>query len=429
MITKTKQLANLCCVTTQTIRRKLKASNLSLPLTDEETHDFLKTHYKKIWYTVYGGTLGKGKRTMLQELTTIGKIVKITNTSGTTYWYLRNFPMRYLDNNTIEYYKQPKGFTSREEVEAVRKQLLQSRKESYRNIFVNYIGEIIEELPVSYTTKKCYRSVLRNKFKPFFKTLTFNDLNRRLLQHFIDQVVKSRKHTIVVLKLALETLYQDDLIPKDYFRQLRISRKESHKTKQAMTREQLEAFFREAKGNFYEHLVRLMYATGIRVSEALALQWDDITYLSESLGVLSITKAYGEIDKGKKGLKDTKTTTSRRKVYFNDPYVIELLKMAQERSRFNKWVAEGKQRHQNKPISREYFNSYVIRPIAERAGIPFTVSTHHARVNYTSHALAKGIDEKILQEQLGHANTYLIHSVYGKPIGNRRDVLEQIRVY
>lgn len=418
-----KDLANLCEVSTQTIRNKVKALHYTLPLLENELEVFLRTYYPKV------GTSEKGSK-VSKVLNSIGKIVGKTKASGNTYYYIVKFPLGLDSEGNIVYYKH-KGFTSKEEAQRTREELLRSRQVSLStpkdNSFSHYLETLLKDMQgtLKPSTFRAYQGVLRTKIKPFFKDSAITTLDRRTLQRFVDSLDTNRHITLVVLKLALKTLYMDEILPKDYYSLLKVSRQVSSRTpNRPMTTEQLSVFFECLTGNTYEHLVRLMFATGIRVGEALALQWNDITFLSESLGVLEISKNYSETTNS---LGTPKTSSSSRQVYFNDSTVVKLLKTAKELPQFKHWVAGNRQG--TKPISRSYLNQYVFKKLSRVANLPFSVSSHHARLNYTSHALAQGVSEKILQEQLGHSNTILIHTVYGKPIGDRMEVLKNTQLY
>lgn len=119
-----------------------------------------------------------------------------------------------------------------------------------------------------------------------------------------------------------------------------------------------------------------------------------------------------------------------RDVIVTDRETLELL--------YNKWsavefpkdgyIAQSK-RKPNQPISRVAIKD-ILKKATEAIQLPFLLTLHHARVNYTSHSLASGVSETNLQAQLGHTNTNLIRSVYRKAIGNRlEELIDKHNIY
>jgi len=141
-------------------------------------------------------------------------------------------------------------------------------------------------------------------------------------------------------------------------------------------------------------LLELMYATGLRVSEAAALTIDDIHF---DEGYIRCT------GKGNKV----------RVVPFGDKARTCLQRyLAEARPLF---AAKGKNRAEDKS-SRHVFLTYrakrfsrkgiwkLIRNYARKAGITHRVSPHTMRHSFASHLLANGAPLRVIQEMLGHAD-------------------------
>lgn len=191
-----------------------------------------------------------------------------------------------------------------------------------------------------------------------------------------------------------------------------------------MTYSQLEEYFHAIKGSRMEHIIRLMFATGIRVGEAIALQWKDIVIDSESTGSISITKSYGKTKDGL-SIKNTKTVHSNRTVYFNDKYLVDLLQARRQEP--DGYIAPS--RFKSKPVRTDTFSARYFKAIGKSLNFNFTLTSHYARVTYTSHSLAKGVSENDLQQQLGHVDTTLIRTTYGKSIGETRKNVQKVSLY
>lgn len=309
--------------------------------------------------------------------------------------------------------------------------------------YLDYIDEWLKykESEYSYSTLKTYKGLINKHFRPFFKERQIEDLTRLELQNFVNTLTTSQKVCIALLKKTLKELYYDELTPKDYSNQLRRPPK-AHITrrKQALSRDQVAQLFDYLKNNRWYYLIRLLFTSGLRIGEALALKWSDVLWYTKgntkvhpkdndqiTYVVLKLTKTY---DEHQGTNHEPKTAFSIRDVIVTDPTTIELLAL--------QWSAVGYQEHSyvaqsrrcsNQPVSRVAIKN-IFKKSTEALGLPFLLTPHHARLNYTSHSLANGISENNLQAQLGHSSTNLIRTVYGKAIGNRlEELIEQPNVY
>ncbi|MCF0157966.1 MAG: tyrosine-type recombinase/integrase [Veillonella sp.] len=320
---------------------------------------------------------------------------------------------------------------------------LWTTKEEQKMTYIDYIEQWLgyKSSTLATSTVRTYSMIIRKHFRPFFKERLIEDLTRIELQQFINTLTTSQKTTIAILKTTLKELYYDELISKDLAGQLRKPlRPHKAKGKQALTREQIKALFNYLEGSQWNYLIRLMFASGLRVGELLALQWSDVLwYTKESTisqqreidqdgyAILKVTKTF---DEHSNRIHEPKTPSSVRDVIVTDRETLALL--------YNKWSAVGfpkdgyiaqSKRKLNQPISRVAIKD-ILKKATEAIQLPFLLTPHHARVNYTSHSLASGVSETNLQAQLGHTNTNLIRSVYGKAIGNRlEELIDKHNIY
>ena len=309
--------------------------------------------------------------------------------------------------------------------------------------YLDYIDTWLKykENEYSFSTLKTYKGLINKHFRPFFKDRQIEDLTRLELQNFVNTLTTSQKVCIALLKKTLKELYYDELTPKDFSSQLRRPPK-AHvtKPKQALTREQVEQLFDHLKPNRWYYIIRLLFTSGLRIGEALALQWSDVLWYTKDHSlvqqreydqctyvVLKITKTF---DEHQCTNHEPKTAFSIRDVIVTDPTTIELLAKQWSTVGYheNSYIAQSR-RCSNQPVSRVAIKN-IFRKATEALDLPFVLTPHHARLNYTSHSLANGVSEKNLQAQLGHSNSNLIRTVYGKAIGNRlEELIDKPNVY
>jgi len=134
-------------------------------------------------------------------------------------------------------------------------------------------------------------------------------------------------------------------------------------------------------------MLELMYGTGIRVSELLALQLEDINTMAGFLRCLG------------KGRKERIVPVNQTAIKWVERYVARarqtLLKRNQERTLFLN--AHGRS------LSRQGFFKILVH-YGEKSGIKKEITPHTLRHSFATHLLENGADLRAVQEMLGHAD-------------------------
>lgn len=137
----------------------------------------------------------------------------------------------------------------------------------------------------------------------------------------------------------------------------------------------------EALSNLkHKTMLMLVYSAGLRVSEVVRLQWED---LDEERGMMHI--------RGAKGKKDRYTILSNVLVQILQQY----WKIYQPRE----WLFEGELA--GKPYAIRSAQNVFERAV-QRAGISKQVSIHSLRHAFATHMLEHGTDLRYIQDLLGH---------------------------
>jgi integrase/recombinase XerD len=134
-------------------------------------------------------------------------------------------------------------------------------------------------------------------------------------------------------------------------------------------------------------MLEIMYSSGLRVSELVNLQKNELNIPEKILKV--------------KGKRDKTRLIPVGEIAME--YLI--LYLNQVRSK-NKFANQSKYLFINasgKPITRQLFFMQV-RKYAELAGINKTISPHTLRHSFATHLLENGADLRLVQELLGHTN-------------------------
>ena len=143
--------------------------------------------------------------------------------------------------------------------------------------------------------------------------------------------------------------------------------------------EEVEALLSAAGSERDRLIIRLLYTTGLRVSELVGLRKDDVDLEGRSLRVM-----------GKGG--------KERLVYF-PAFLVEPLRRQME-STSSQWLFPSRRGGHIHYTTVER----IVRRAAERAGIKKKVTPHVLRHSFATRSLEEGMDIREIQELLGHAN-------------------------
>ncbi len=134
-------------------------------------------------------------------------------------------------------------------------------------------------------------------------------------------------------------------------------------------------------------MLELMYATGLRVSELVSIEYSNIDFENSIIRINGKGKKERIIPLGE-------VASCYLKVYLND-YRSKLLK----RNTYNQVFLNN----HGKPITRQGFN-YILENIRELTGITKEITPHVLRHSFATHLLEGGADIRSIQEMLGHEN-------------------------
>lgn len=174
---------------------------------------------------------------------------------------------------------------------------------------------------------------------------------------------------------------------------------------------QCHELFAEASKHRIGDIITVAAMTGLRKRGQFSLEWDDVK-LDE--GLLTVRKTLDETRDGI-SVKPPKTKKSRRMVTL-EPTALEAL-----RRRLKKADAEGFDPAEvpicfpntmGGYLRSSNFDRKVWYPIRDAAGIQKTIKFHDLRHTQASQLLSAGIDMKVIQERLGHADFMPTANIY-----------------
>lgn len=159
-----------------------------------------------------------------------------------------------------------------------------------------------------------------------------------------------------------------------------------------LTHEEIEQI-RDVAWGMGRLLFEVLYSSGIRVSEAVALDWHHVDLNNKTLTVVE-----------GKGGKSRKTMLSTRAVM--------LLRRYQEsRKDNNAWVFQSQFRRR---MSKESIERWM-RVLGERAGLRRRLTPHRLRHSFARHLLEAGMPPDVLQALMGHEDIRTTQGYSGLP--------------
>ena len=170
-----------------------------------------------------------------------------------------------------------------------------------------------------------------------------------------------------------------------------------------LSREDMQKVLIQAKEENYYELFLLEFATGLRLGELMALQWDDVDLVT---GELRINKQVNLVG-SKLVISEPKTKAAVRTLIL-PPSVRKVL--AEYKTRVNsRWLFPSPKK-EDLPIIPSAV-SRRLHTLLEHAGCE-QVRFHDLRHTFATHALASGVDAKTLSGILGHTNASFTLDTY-----------------
>lgn len=170
-----------------------------------------------------------------------------------------------------------------------------------------------------------------------------------------------------------------------------------------LTREEMQRFLIQAKEEGYFELFLLELATGLRRGEVLALQWDDLDFIT---GELRIQRQVYRAN-GKLVVSEPKTKAALRTIVL-PPSLVEVLREYRQYVA-SRWMFPSPVK-EDSPLDPATCRKR-LQLILEHAGCK-RVSFHALRHTFVSTALESGMDVKTLSTIIGHVSAATTLDIY-----------------
>ncbi|HCC25327.1 MAG TPA: integrase [Holosporales bacterium] len=200
---------------------------------------------------------------------------------------------------------------------------------------------------------------------------------KRYMAHLLGE--KKLKPASVNLSMSALRFFYDEMMGKGVFTTIRLPKAEK-KLPTVLTKDEMRALIGAVENPKHRLLIKMMYSSGLRVSECMNLQIDD----------LDLKERFGLVRSGK-GRKD-------RNIILSQGLVKDLQEYLGGRE------LSGHLFQVNGRPEGVRQAQHVVVAAAKKAGIRKRVFCHALRSSFATHLLEAGTDIRVIQELLGHSS-------------------------
>lgn len=201
------------------------------------------------------------------------------------------------------------------------------------------------------------------------------------------------------------------------------SPKASETNHRALTPEETTLFLERAQDSNYYHLFQFLLETGVRISEALALTWNDIDYSRKEIRVnKTITRTSGN---GFEVSDSTKNESSTRVIPLTDS-IARILKEQGERNALLHAMPFDKRIFLNARGNTANYNTvnicigHIIKQINLEGHNMEWFSAHAFRDTFATRCIEQGMQPHTLRALLGHSSLKMTMDLYAHVMPNTK---------
>jgi integrase len=273
------------------------------------------------------------------------------------------------------------------------------------------------------STREEYRRALDNHAIPHFGSMRLTAIKPRDVAAYVGTLAGApgtQANALKPVKALLRTAVEEGLVPHNPAREIviaqpqRIEEDEDEEVR-ALSREQL-ALILEITPTRHRTLFELLATTGLRISEALALQWKHVE-LDGARPHVKVRRAYV-----RGNYHPPKSKRGRREVALPRELVNELRARRPDGEVNEVLVFPNRD---GAPLNDKNLRRRILKPLCQEAGASWVRGFHVFRHGYASMQIANGVKLVPLSRALGHHSAAFTLSVYAQLLdGDEAPALE-----
>lgn len=204
------------------------------------------------------------------------------------------------------------------------------------------------------------------------------------IKKYLGHLLADKKQKPASVHLALSSLkfFYETVLKKKIFEDIKSPKKEN-KLPTVLTKQEIKKMIAITENQKHRLLIEFLYASGLRVSEAVNLKVND----------LDLNEGMGRVIAGK-GKKDRNIILSKNLMQHLQIYLAE-----RKHSSFYIFPGEGGKGNLSVRMAQK-----IVQKAAAKADIKKRVFCHALRSSFATHLLEDGVDIRYIQSLLGHSN-------------------------
>lgn len=254
---------------------------------------------------------------------------------------------------------------------------------------------------------------IRLYIRPFFENRLIQDISKRDIMRFHDFLldklsVSTAKSVHKDLSAILNYSIQMEYLKVNVAREVGNIDIKVEKRVDFWTLEEFKEFLTVVNNEQYKALFMLLFYSGARIGEALALTWNDIDFENN---IIDINKRYYKTE-----IDTPKTESSIRKIKMPNHTMNLLRELKLSRKPKDDYVVFGSF---YKPLNQStvflQFNHYVRKSKVKK------IRLHDFRHSHASYLINRGYDIQIVSKRLGHNKVSTTLDIYAHLYPNKED--------
>ena len=255
-----------------------------------------------------------------------------------------------------------------------------------------YLQEFIDYLNFEKGASKHTLSSYKRDIGQYFKFLKNDDPDRESFKRYLDHLEKTgfspstRMRKQAALRSFFQYLLSEDKLKMDPSADFKLPKLGSRLPKALNMSDTISLLRASTKNKRDLAIIELLYATGLRASELISLQMNDVNIEA------GFVKCLG------KGEKERIVPVGQVALKALSEYLEERPKLLRKESENTLFIDRN-----GTALSRQALWD-LIKKYVKKSGIRGKTSTHTLRHSFATHLLEHGADLRTVQEMLGHSN-------------------------
>lgn|SRR5699024_2757753 len=265
------------------------------------------------------------------------------------------------------------------------------------------------------------KGTINRYIKPFFKDMRVQDIKKRDIMKFHDFLleklaVTTAKSTHRNLSTILNYAIQMEYLNVNVAREVGNIDATDNKKIDYWTLEEFKEFLTAVDNERYYTLFMVLFYSGARIGEVIALTWNDIGFENNTV---DINKRYykTKIDTPK-----NKSSIRKLKLPNHTINLLRQLKLQRKHKKDDYFIFGNFYKPPNHSTVSQQFSKYLNRFIDDKGKQTLKrIRIHDFRHSHASYLINRGYDIQIISKRLGHSKISTTYDVYAHLYPNKED--------